>query len=141
MCWTISYKPIKQQSDIDIVVYKILHPYMISPFRDYQYRYNQIQPSVDLKINYLKHHDVFEIYQGYHSYETIDVARNMNRWQDLNGHIYECIIPAYTDFYVNKIGEVVSSSLIVKKKLTILNLFWYNVCILWSKIKERIRDI
>lgn len=141
MCWTTSYKPIKQQSDIDIVVYKILYPCMISPFCGYHYRYNQIQPSVDLKIKYFKPYGNWEIYQGYHSYETIDVARNNNRNLDWDGWIYECIIPAYTDFYVNENGEIVSSTLIIKKRLTTLNLFWHNVCILWNKIKGRIRDI
>lgn len=141
MCWTTSYKPIKQQSNIDIVVYKILYPCMASPSYGYQYRYNQIQPSVDLEIKYSKVDDVWEIHQGYHSYETIDVALNNNRNLDWDGCIYKCIIPAHIDFYVNENGEIVSSTLIVKRKLTILNLFRHGVCLLWNKIKRRIRNI
>lgn len=140
MCWATTYKPMKQQSDIDIVVYKILCSCMISPFCGYRYKYDQIQPLVNLEIDYAKFCDIWEINEGYHSYETIDAVRNA-KWNLDSSYIYERIIPAYTDFYVNENGEIVSSTLIVKRKITKLNSFRYNVCILWNKIKERIRDI
>lgn len=134
MCWATFLKP-KQQSNIDIVVYKVLSSNMDSPCYGYPYKYNQINPLEELQINYDELSNTWIIERGYHSFESPDSLIKDSKY------IYECIIPAYTDFYVNEKREIVSSTLIIKRKITKLNSFRYNVCILWNKIKERIRDI
>ena len=74
MCWKSKIKPIKEISEEDITVIKVLKQYdnkeeYYSPFQDYRYFIGKKQPVINqIKILEPSFSDCTAIYNGYHSY-------------------------------------------------------------------------
>ena len=57
----------------------------------------------------------YEIYAGYHSYGTIEKAKENIFFED--EIVVKCIIPKDTEYYINDDNEIVSSTIIVTDQI------------------------
>lgn len=147
MCWTSDKIPVKKIASGDITCYKVFctsniiwnrnpikflgitvwNKYKIkelcSLYRDYLYVPYESNPEVNIFISKNKYHYLIpksEYYyrwyidEGYHSYGTLDKAKEERNLYEI---IVKCIIPKGSAYYINDLGEIVSSSIIVTDKI------------------------
>lgn len=139
MCW-ISYKssPVKHIANKDITCYKVFcnsdvlwnqnkikflgipvwSKYNIkklrSLYRDYLYVPYESNPEINIFIEKSEYYYRWYINKGYHSYRTLDKAKEEKNLYEV---IVKCIIPKGSAYYVNDRNEVVSSNIIVTDKI------------------------
>lgn len=138
MCWTSAKKPVKNIAKYDITCYKIFYnsdivwnqyprkflgitvwnKYRIkelcSLHRYYLYVPYESNPEVNMLIAKSEYSYRWYIDKGYHSYATLDKAKDK---RNLNEVIVKCIIPKGSAYYVNDLDEIVSSNIIVTDKI------------------------
>ena len=137
MCWKSYIPPIKQIATKDITCYKIFcssdviwnrnpikflgitvwNKYTIkelcSLYRDYTYIPYESNPEVNIFIEKSGYYYRWYIDKGYHSYRTLNKAKEE---RNVNEVIVKCIIPIGSTYYLNENDEIVSSNIIVTDK-------------------------
>lgn len=145
MCWTSRNELTKLIADKDIECYKnfkfngiifkqksifnfkigkkkIIQ--IISLFKKYKYIPYKKQQIIDLKFKpiesfYYSYNNYkiigYKIDAGYHSYNTIEIARKNIFFGD--EVVIKCIIPKGTEYYINNDNEIVSSTIIVTDQI------------------------
>lgn len=138
MCWTSDKNPVKKIASGNITCYKVFynrdiiwtqHPikflgiivwnkYIIkklcSLHRNYIYIPYKNNPEINMLIAKSKYSYRWYIDKGYHSYNTLDKAKEE---KNLNEVIVKCIIPKGSEYYINEYEEIVSSNIIVTDKI------------------------
>ena len=136
MCWTSNKIPIRNIATKDITCYKIFHAESIkwkvrkflgislwkcgiekfySLYRDYEYISYAHNPEIVISLIYSDYWDSWSIYEGYHSYSTLNRAKfERIRETDL---IVKCVIPIGSTYYLNECNEIVSSNIIITDKI------------------------
>lgn len=136
MCWS-SFHPIKKVAEKDIIVYKVLNVSGKSYYKGFCYEKGKLYSlNKQLKITNLNY-----IKEGFHSYSEgssfcWNIFFNTLIVKSPSGLIYEnypkgilvrCVVPKGSEYYVNKLGEVVSNKIIVYEQdnsFSINNSFW-----------------
>ena len=138
MCWKSDKKPVKKIASWGITCYKVFcnsdvawiktpvkflgitvwNKYRIkklcSLYRDYTYVPYEYNPEVNVFIEKSEYYYRWYIDKGYHSYRTLDKAKEE---RNLNEVIVKCIIPKGSAYYINDLGEIVSSNIIITDKI------------------------
>lgn len=127
MCWICNNKPEQLVAKEDITVYKVVQVYpngkILSYFHDFPYKLGEIY-NTTIAVKHFKdyYNDFYFIEQGLHSYNYdleigIDPFIVTTTLTDSSGARYYgigiygvlCIIPKGTEYYVNELGDVVST--------------------------------
>ena len=95
---------------------------LCSLYRDYLYVSYESNPKVNIFISKSKYYPISKsgyyyrwyINKGYHSYSTLDKAKEERNLYEV---IVKCIIPKGSTYYINGRNEVVSSNIIVTDKI------------------------
>lgn len=137
MCWISRYKPIRHIAEEDIICYKVFEnrdiiygqnsllgfkygkrkiQKLFSICRNFKYIPYKKQKHINLEFTHSCYYLADVIYEGYHSYATLDRAKYMYR-NNNDVTIIECIIPKDTEYYINEEYEIVSSTIIVTDKI------------------------
>lgn len=136
MCWTCNINKLKAQiAKEDINVYKIVKKatkeYCISPFMDYTYYSEDIQPSLTLGVTIEPRSIFAKITEGYHSYSSVNFVGdsivpdifggcvktiqcgNRDRIFRVDNSLYLAtfIIPLGYVYFTNEEGEIVSNKI------------------------------
>lgn len=136
MCWTCNINKLKAQiAKEDINVYKIVKKatkeYCISPFMDYTYYSEDIQPSLTLGVRTEPRSIFAKITEGYHSYSSVNFVcdsivpvifgvcaktiqcGNRDRIFRVDNSLYLAtfIIPSGYVYFTNEEGEIVSNKI------------------------------
>ena len=135
MCWTTDKFPISKTAFENITCYKIFHTKSIkwkvrkflgislwkygieklySLYKDYKYIPYAHNPEITVSLTHSAYWDRWYIDKGYHSYNTLDKAKEE---KNLNEVIVKCIIPKGSEYYINEYDEIVSSNIIVTNKI------------------------
>lgn len=138
MCWISYNTPVKKIANEDITCYKLFaseaiiwkkrklwfnSQKIIERFTSLCMAYTYIPYKENPKVNltYLSERDWmwdniyhWNINEGYHSYMTLNKAKNE---RNLNKVIVKCIIPKGAAYYTNEYQEIVSSNIIVTDKI------------------------
>ena len=139
MGWTSYNTPVKRTATEDITCYKVFHKMDIiwrvektldltfeakikelkSLYRQYKYIPYNINPKINIvypkcTIGDLDLECAFRIKEGYHSFETLKIARLYTKEYC---HIIECIIPKGSEYYINESRCIVSSNIIITDKI------------------------
>jgi hypothetical protein len=126
MCLYLPKNSTPKVAEKDIVCYKYLIRGRLAPFHlDFRYKLRKLNKPIKLvkdvvmsqsEANYIKNEYIIceIVNEGYHSYKTFEKAVYHNIAQK----VYECIIPAGTQYYENH-DEYVSENIIIRKRL-----FW-----------------
>ena len=114
MCWNIFSEKDKEKriAESDIICYKVLKQNYRSLFEDFKYKF-RILYKLDIE---LKPTEDFKIYEGFHSYKDPPIKSYMCSIVD-DPLCVECTIPKGSTYYINRLGEIVSDSIIINKKL------------------------
>lgn len=135
MCWK-SYKiPVRHIAKEDTKCYKVFDKAYIvwgpsktyfkkikevkSLYMKYLYIPYNINPKINIiypkcTIGDLDLEGAFRIKEGYHSFETLKIARLYTKEYC---HIIECIIPKGSEYYINESRCIVSSNIIITDKI------------------------
>lgn len=139
MCWISDKYPTKNIATKNIICYKVFNEYdiilkerkflgktykkeiekFISLYSKYLYFPYKINSEISLLYSYSSPNKwyksgLWSINKGYHSYETLNVTkRHTNEYC----RIIECIIPKGSIYYINRVGHIVSSNIIVTDKI------------------------
>jgi hypothetical protein len=129
MCWISNNKPERLVAKEDIAVYKVVQispdDKILSYFNDFPYKLGGIyDATITIKRYKDEYNDFYYVEQGFHSYKykleiVLDPFLKMPLTYDRNGTKYYgddiygmlCIIPKGAEYYVNELGDVVSTSI------------------------------
>lgn len=129
MCWISNNKPERLVAKEDITVYKVVQIFpdgkILSYFNDFPYEIGEIyNTNITVKHYENVYSDFYYIEQGFHSYNYhlyigLDPFLNMPVAYDKSNASYYgddiygmlCVIPKGTEYYVNRFGDVVSTSI------------------------------
>lgn len=123
MCWKSNIEPIPIIAKDNIIVYKYgfrtSDDYFESRFRCHPYKKQESQPIVKINIYTYDLYAKYSVYQGYHSYLTLDILKYHLKFERMgerrcfnNLAIAAFIIPKDTIYYLNDNKEIVSESII-----------------------------
>lgn len=129
---TFQKKPIILSEDK--IVYKALEKGLISPYIRFIWELNKLYETKIKTTDYGPFYDeeqrsiyrndmgyvkdgVTRIGQGFHSFTNIEYIDTISNRRGFIWDIYECMIPAGSEYYEDKTGLCVSNKLIIKNKI------------------------
>ena len=116
MCLYTKWKKPKK-AEKDIIVYKILDKYCVSPYRGFMYNLG-VKYNTDMESYNGQFTKGLYIHAGFHAFTSKRALLKSSLKKEKSAIAFKCVIPKGSSYYISSCKkEIVSDSIIIKRRL------------------------